>query len=569
MLYDPYKFPMGNVIGLTDSLSEKADFSIIAEDFDSTATYAVGDYVIYNGLLYKCTNAHTGTWAAADFTATLVSDEFGSGGGGGVADLSAIAPTFSDSTVYAVGKYVTYQGKLYRCTTRHTAGDWNPAHFTETNVDADFMAKTRDYVTAGRTANSTAGNYSTAEGSGNVASGTNSHAEGTGNSATNNTAHAEGQDNAAGGSASHAENYHNTITSGGLGAHAEGYNNNVSAYYSHAEGENNTVSHRGSHVEGYNNQSGAQYQHISGKYNVGKSTTLLEIGNGTANNARSNAFEIEADGDVVAAGEITDGGSNVLSDKYDATSLVFVNERFTISASGWSSTQTSGYYTYTLSTGNTKYNTYSDVTMANVGVDDSTDATSAEKAAYALVNKFDMADGTGVDSFTLYAKTKPTTTFYIKLSGRYMAKNAASSTKALDIETANTLDIYDGEGNKDAEFNGSTNRKIKFVKVPVRIQSTDWSSTVNAQGYYTATVSLRQQQQYADVSVNTYCETSVRLGGLNASSDSLPIDLQIAAYNLIDFFYMADGTAVNEITAYAKTKPTQYIFVIVSGYYFG
>ena len=371
------------------------------------------------------------------------------GGLGGTGDLSAIAPAFSDATAYAVGKYVTYDGKLYRCTTQHAAGTWNPAHFTETSVDADFMAKKRDYVTAGRTSNSTAGNYSTAEGSGNVASGTNSHAEGTGNSATNNTAHAEGQDNAAGGSASHAENYHNTITSGGLGAHAEGYNNNVSAYYSHAEGENNTVSHRGSHAEGQYNQTGATYQHVGGKYNVGKSTTLFEIGNGTSNNARANAFEIDTSGNVTAAGGITDGSGNVLSAKLNASDPASkVAHKLSIGGSGdvyefdgsqrveieiwdwpilveatnWSATVDSdGFYTntFTLMIGSYVLNIDANkpVFISCSGSTRSNRPTAAQAAAYNLVDEVSFPEALGtVSTITVKAKTKPTVDFYIRLS---------------------------------------------------------------------------------------------------------------------------------------------------------
>ena len=66
---------------ITDlDLSGKADNSIVAAEFDSTASYAVNDYVMRNGVFYKCTTAHTGAWDANDFTATLISDEFGSGG---------------------------------------------------------------------------------------------------------------------------------------------------------------------------------------------------------------------------------------------------------------------------------------------------------------------------------------------------------------------------------------------------------------------------------------------------------------------------------------------------------
>lgn len=44
----------------------------IADEFDSTSSYAVGDLVIYNGELYVCTTAHTGAWDATHFAATTV-----------------------------------------------------------------------------------------------------------------------------------------------------------------------------------------------------------------------------------------------------------------------------------------------------------------------------------------------------------------------------------------------------------------------------------------------------------------------------------------------------------------
>ena len=57
------------------------DTSIIADDFDAEETYAIGDYCIYEGSLYKCTTAHTGAWNASHFTETQVVDEFGSNSG--------------------------------------------------------------------------------------------------------------------------------------------------------------------------------------------------------------------------------------------------------------------------------------------------------------------------------------------------------------------------------------------------------------------------------------------------------------------------------------------------------
>lgn len=51
------------------------------------------------------------------------------------------AAEFSTSVAYKVKDYCTYQGKLYRCTTAHAAGAWNAAHFTATDVDAEFDRK--------------------------------------------------------------------------------------------------------------------------------------------------------------------------------------------------------------------------------------------------------------------------------------------------------------------------------------------------------------------------------------------------------------------------------------------
>ena len=537
--------------------TSKADISIIADEFDPTETYAVDDYVMYEGILYKCTTAHTGAWAAADFTATLISDEFGSGGG--IADLSAIAPTFSTLTAYAVGAYVTYEGKLYKCTNAHAAGAWNAGDFTETSVDADFMAKSRDYVNAGRKANSTVGTRSTAEGNNNTASADNAHAEGYNCTASNSSSHSEGISCTASGSDSHAEG--NSTQATQSYSHAEGQNSRSTAKCAHAEGSNSLASHEASHSEGKDTITGNNYQHVQGKYNVGKATTAFEIGKGTSNNARSNAFEVEWDGDTIAAGEITDGGGNVLSDKYDATSYVDRYERYTITSSNWSATaDANGYYTYSLTT--SAYNTYKGVEMSCTGSDGSTDPTSAQKAAYSLVEKFYMADGTGVTSATLYAKTKPTTTFYIMLKGNYAAKNAASSTKALDITTANTLDIEyvvfdnaDGYMHGGYEFDGSAYRRLFFVEYEAIIASGGWSSTVNSNGYYTNTVSLQGV-------ISSYVKPTASLASYSAL---LPTSAETAAYNLVDYFEIPTDISASTITAYAKVKPTTHFKVHVSG----
>lgn len=80
--------------------------------------------------------------------------------------------------------------------------------------------------------------------------------------------------------------------------------------YSHAEGRFTIASDRYAHSEGYHTKASGSYSHAQnlytiagyvnqtamGKYNSNKSNTLLEIGNGTSEQDRSNAFEVYNDG---------------------------------------------------------------------------------------------------------------------------------------------------------------------------------------------------------------------------------------------------------------------------------
>ena len=54
-----------------------ADETIVAE-YDSTATYSIGDYCVYGGVLYRCTTAIAvaEAWTAGHWTAVLVTGEY-------------------------------------------------------------------------------------------------------------------------------------------------------------------------------------------------------------------------------------------------------------------------------------------------------------------------------------------------------------------------------------------------------------------------------------------------------------------------------------------------------------
>lgn len=67
-----------NIHGTSYNLADTAQRAMIADEYDNTATYAVGDYCIHSGVLYKCSTAISAAeaWTAAHWTATTVMNEF-------------------------------------------------------------------------------------------------------------------------------------------------------------------------------------------------------------------------------------------------------------------------------------------------------------------------------------------------------------------------------------------------------------------------------------------------------------------------------------------------------------
>ena len=125
-----------------------------------------------------------------------------------------------------------------------------------------------------------------------------SHAEGTNTTAIGYAAHAEGLLTNANGAMAHTEGYQTNVAISATYAHAEGYGTNANANASHAEGQGTVAKRTASHAEGWYTIAGGQYQHVSGKYNVEDTNNkyALIIGNGTGNNARSNAFAVDWNG---------------------------------------------------------------------------------------------------------------------------------------------------------------------------------------------------------------------------------------------------------------------------------
>lgn len=180
------------------------------------------------------------------------------------------------------------------------------------------------YYTLGtRASGSTIGNNSMAEGVGVTASGFASHAEGYHTISSGHYSHAEGNETTASNYYSHAEG--SDTTASGYYCHAEGHNTTASGSASHAEGDNTTASGEYSHAEGFLTIVSGNYAHaqnygtiaqrksqtVLGEFNIAdiggtnekaRGDYVFIIGNGTTT-ARSNAFTVDWNGNVEAAGD--------------------------------------------------------------------------------------------------------------------------------------------------------------------------------------------------------------------------------------------------------------------------
>lgn len=262
-------------------------------------------------------------------------------------DTYALKSKYGDTTINVgrkaetkVGAYSTAEGN------NTTASSW------ASHAEGDGTTASSDYSHAEGKSTAASGLYSHAEGGSTTASGNNSHAEGRSTIASNYTSHAEGNATTASGNSSHAEGQ--LTTASGDYSHAEGNNTTASGGSSHAEGYSSykvtqlitdflngnitkddiintwntkkfSVAHGNeSHVEGQDNLSLGHYSHTEGlytvaignqshtsgyytkalhdneaaygKYNESNDNTLFSIGDGTADDARHNAFEITTTG---------------------------------------------------------------------------------------------------------------------------------------------------------------------------------------------------------------------------------------------------------------------------------
>lgn len=230
----------------------------------------------------------------------------------------------------------------------HAEGSSSTASGTAAHSEGDSTKASGDYSHAEGYGATASGNYSHAEGNNTTASGTYSHAEGLSTSVSGNYCHVEGGYNTLdGGACSHVEGRENTVkepeTSHVSGARntaeyinystVSGAENTVkSCRYTDVSGHKNTVTNaHHSLVSGEGNVVGGSYENnlttigyklknegtnnsanaVFGQYNKPDRNLLFSVGNGAGEDARSNAFAVDAAGNIYITGDIYINGVKI------------------------------------------------------------------------------------------------------------------------------------------------------------------------------------------------------------------------------------------------------------------
>lgn len=231
----------------------------------------------------------------------------------------AVNETDSDGNMTAWTECGQRQSSSTTGSHSHAEGDNNIASGSESHAEGSYTAASGNRSHAeGHSTNATA-TTSHAEGDNTIASGFNSHAEGNNTTASGNDSHAEGEHTIASGNGSHAEGEHTTASDND--SHAEGAYTAARGSNSHAEGRHNTARGFNSHAEGMYCECIGDNQHVQGKFNKPDSSSIYAdiIGNGTADDNRSNAETVSWDGVMWLQKDVRCGGAD--QDASDAVSL--------------------------------------------------------------------------------------------------------------------------------------------------------------------------------------------------------------------------------------------------------
>lgn len=123
---DSERFFVGTSAG---EYAEFANIGLVADEFSSSHDYIIGEICLHDGSVQKCTTPHSGAWDASDFTAVdlndgiLSAEEY-------IELANLIAEDYDRTATYFVGEFCKHEGDLCECNTPITTAEyWNASHW--------------------------------------------------------------------------------------------------------------------------------------------------------------------------------------------------------------------------------------------------------------------------------------------------------------------------------------------------------------------------------------------------------------------------------------------------------
>lgn len=104
---------------------------MIADEYDTTTTYNAGDFCTHENGLYKCTATTIGPWNGSEWVLTSASDET-------KATQDMISDAYDSTHTYNVGDYCIYEDALYKCNTASTTGTWDSSKWDAVTVAGEL-----------------------------------------------------------------------------------------------------------------------------------------------------------------------------------------------------------------------------------------------------------------------------------------------------------------------------------------------------------------------------------------------------------------------------------------------
>lgn len=125
---DSERFIVGTSSG---AFAEFSNINMLAEPYDVASSYIAEQTCNYKGQVYVCLEPTSGAWdstkwdAVAVMTGVLSADDY-------LSLAILLAEQYDNTADYYVGEFAKYAGSIFECKTAITGGEaWNSSHWNE------------------------------------------------------------------------------------------------------------------------------------------------------------------------------------------------------------------------------------------------------------------------------------------------------------------------------------------------------------------------------------------------------------------------------------------------------